>query len=60
MFLGLWFVAFSAPLAAVMVCAADRIVGLVRRRPGLTRAIDYGFAALFGAFAVRILTTQSR
>jgi threonine/homoserine/homoserine lactone efflux protein len=60
LFLGLYFVAFTTPLGALMVFGADRVVALLRARPGLLRMLDYGFAAMFGAFAVRILTTQGR
>jgi threonine/homoserine/homoserine lactone efflux protein len=60
LFLGLYFVAFSTPLAALMVLGADRVIGLLRQRPRLMRAIDLTFAGLFGAFAIRILATESR
>jgi threonine/homoserine/homoserine lactone efflux protein len=59
-FLGLYFVAFSAPLAALMVMGADKILATLRRRPRMLRAIDYSFAGLFSAFALKILTTQTR
>ncbi|HEX2555357.1 MAG TPA: LysE family translocator [Microvirga sp.] len=59
-FLGFYFVAFTAPLAALLVLGAERVVALLRTRPRVMRAIDYSFAALFGAFALRILTTTSR
>ncbi len=55
-FLGLYFIAFSAPLAALMVLGAERVIALLRGHPRMMRAIDYSFAGLFGAFAVRILT----
>jgi threonine/homoserine/homoserine lactone efflux protein len=56
LFLGLYFVAFSAPLAALMVLGAERVIALLGGHPRMMRAIDYSFAGLFGAFAVRILT----
>lgn len=59
-FLGLYFIAFSTPLAALMIFGAERVIALLRGRPKVMRAIDYSFAALFGAFAVKILTTQER
>ena len=55
LFLGLYFVAFTAPLAALMILTAERVIALLRNRPRLLRAIDYGFAGLFSAFALRIL-----
>ena len=59
-FLGLYFIAFSTPLAALMILGAERVIALLRDYPKVMRAIDYSFAALFGAFAVKILTTQGR
>jgi threonine/homoserine/homoserine lactone efflux protein len=59
-FLGLYFVAFSIPLAVALIFGAERLIALLKRRPRLLRAVDYGFAALFGAFAIRILTAQGR
>ncbi|MDQ4135046.1 MAG: LysE family translocator [Pseudomonadota bacterium] len=59
-FLGLYFVAFTAPLAALLVLGADRVIALLRTRPRVMRVIDYSFAALFGAFALKILTATSR
>jgi threonine/homoserine/homoserine lactone efflux protein len=43
-----------------MVLAADGFSRLLRARPRITRAIDYLFASVFAAFAVRILMTQGR
>jgi threonine/homoserine/homoserine lactone efflux protein len=60
LFLGLYFIAFSAPLAALMILGAERVIALLKGRPRVMRAIDYTFAGLFGAFAVKILTTQAR
>ena len=57
-FLGLYFVAFTAPLGAVLVVGAERVVTLLRRRPRVMRAIDYSFAGLFSAFALKILATS--
>jgi threonine/homoserine/homoserine lactone efflux protein len=59
-FLGLYFIAFSTPLAALLIFAAERVIGLLKRRPRAMRVIDYGFATLFGAFAVKILAMQGR
>ncbi len=59
-FLGLYFIAFSTPLAALMILGADRVIAALRGRPRLMRAIDYAFAGLFGAFALKILSAQGR
>ena len=59
-FLGLYFIAFSAPLAALLILGAERVIALLKGRPGVMRVIDYSFAGLFGALALKILTTQAR
>jgi threonine/homoserine/homoserine lactone efflux protein len=59
-FLGLYFIAFSAPLAALMILGAEQVIALLKSRPRVMRAIDYTFAGLFGAFALKILTAQGR
>jgi threonine/homoserine/homoserine lactone efflux protein len=59
-FLGLYFVAFTAPLGALMVLAAEKVVATLRARPRLLRAVDYSFAGLFSAFAVKILAVSAR
>jgi threonine/homoserine/homoserine lactone efflux protein len=60
LFLGLYFIAFSTPLAALLVLGAERTIGLLTRHPRAMRAIDYTFAGVFGAFALRIATMPGR
>jgi threonine/homoserine/homoserine lactone efflux protein len=60
LFLGIYFVVQSYPLAVLLILGAERLVGGLKRRPRFLRAIDWLFAGVFGAFAVRILATQSR
>jgi threonine/homoserine/homoserine lactone efflux protein len=60
LFLGLYFVALTTPMGAVMILGADKVIALLRNRPKLMRGIDYTFAGLFSAFALRILATSSR
>jgi threonine/homoserine/homoserine lactone efflux protein len=60
LFLGLYFVFFTVPLCALMVLGAEEVIALLKTRPRVMRAIDYAFAGIFGAFAVKILTTQGR
>lgn len=59
-FLGLFMVVFSLPLSVALVLGAGRVVEGLRRRPRLMRGIDYLFAGIFGAFAIRILTAEGR
>lgn len=60
LFLGLYFILFSLPLAIAMILGAERVVETLRARPRVMRAMDYAFAGLFGAFALRILATQGK
>jgi threonine/homoserine/homoserine lactone efflux protein len=60
LFLGFYFTAINLPLCALLVLGADRVIALLRRRPRVMRAIDYTFAGIFGAFAVKILAMPGR
>jgi threonine/homoserine/homoserine lactone efflux protein len=60
LFLGLYFIAVSLPLAIALIVAADRVIAGLQCRPRLMRAMDSSFAGLFGAFAVKILAAQGR
>jgi threonine/homoserine/homoserine lactone efflux protein len=57
-FLGLYFVALTAPMAAAMILGAEKVIALLRSRPRVMRAIDYSFAGLFSAFAIKILAAS--
>ena len=59
-FLGLTFIVVSLPLTIAMVIAADKLAALLRGNPRVTRIVDYVFAGVFSAFAVKILTAQAR
>jgi threonine/homoserine/homoserine lactone efflux protein len=58
-FLGLYFVAVSIPLAIVMILGAERLIGYLKARPKALRVIDWTFGGIFGVFAVKILLTQA-
>jgi threonine/homoserine/homoserine lactone efflux protein len=60
LFLGLLFIPLSILVTAPMVLAADGFSRMLRRRPLVTRGVDYLFAGVFAAFALRILTAQAR
>ncbi len=60
LFLGIYFIVFSAPLCVLLILGAERLIALLKRRPRVLRVIDYVFAGLFGAFAVKMLATQAR
>lgn len=59
-FLGFLFIVVSLPLTMPMVIAADRFAGLLRKSPRVTRVVDYLFAGVFSAFALKILTAQTK
>jgi threonine/homoserine/homoserine lactone efflux protein len=59
-FLGVYMVVFTAPIAALMILGADRVVSSLKKRPQIMRGIDYAFAGIFGAFAVKILLTDNK
>jgi threonine/homoserine/homoserine lactone efflux protein len=58
LFLGLLFYVLALPLTLPMVLAAGALTNFFRRSPRATRMIDYAFATIFGAFAIRILLTE--
>lgn len=60
LFLGIYFVVLTSPLAVLMILGAERLVRSLQRNPRVLRVIDWAFAGVFGAFAARILTTQGR
>jgi threonine/homoserine/homoserine lactone efflux protein len=59
MFLGLYFIVLAVPICFVLILAAERFTAAIRRSPKAMRAIDYLFAGLMGAFAVRLLFAQA-
>lgn len=60
LFLGLYFIALTGPMGALMILGADKVIALLRNHPRVMRGIDYSFAGLFSAFAIKILTTSAR
>lgn len=59
-FLGFLFVVISLPIVIAIVVGAERLAEWLKRHTRVMRAVDYGFAGIFSAFAVRILFTQGR
>lgn len=58
--LGAIFIVGSLPVNIPIIFAAEQFSHLLTRTPAVTRVIDYLFAGIFSAFAVRILTAQAR
>jgi threonine/homoserine/homoserine lactone efflux protein len=59
MFLGLYFIALGIPICIALIFLAERFTDAIRRSPKVMRAIDYLFAGLMGAFAIRLLFARS-
>ena len=59
-FLGMFFIGFAALVTVPMILAADRFAGLLKKSPRVTRVIDFLFAGVFSAFALKILTAQAK
>ncbi len=57
-FLGLLFIVIAVPMTIPMIVAADSFSGLLKKSPRVTRVMDYLFAGVFSAFAVKILLTE--
>ena len=57
-FLGLVFVVIATPISAAMVASAAGLARFLKQMPRAMRVIDWLFAGIFGAFAVRLLLTQ--
>ena len=55
LFLGLYFVALSVPICALLILLAERFTTAIRRSPRATRLVDWLFAGLMGTFAARLL-----
>ena len=58
--LGLLLIPISLPVTVPMVLAADGFASLLKRMPRVMRVVDYLFAGVFSAFAIRILTAPAR
>ncbi len=58
--LGLGFIAITTPVNALVILAAGRFVGAIKRNPRALRGFDYGFAALMSVFAARLIWDEAR
>lgn len=59
-FLGLMFIVVSIPVTAPMILAADGFAAMMKRNPRVTRVVDYLFAGVFSAFALKVITAQAK
>ncbi|MEQ8696805.1 MAG: LysE family translocator [Bauldia litoralis] len=60
LFLGLFFAVVNTPICVGLIVFADRIAGFLKRSPKATRLVDWAFATVLGAFAVRLVLAESR
>jgi threonine/homoserine/homoserine lactone efflux protein len=60
LFLGLFFTLINIPVCAGLILSADGIARLIGRSARVTRIVDYLFAGVLGAFAVKLIFTQAR
>ena len=60
LFLGLIFTAVNIPVCGGIILAADRIAVLLKRSSAASRIVDWVFAGVLGAFALRLVFTQAK
>ena len=59
-FLGSMFIVLSIPVTVPMVLAAEKFSAAMKASPRVTGVVDYLFAGVFSAFALKILTAQAK
>ena len=57
-FLGLYFTLFSTICSIIIILAVDQVSKTLKKNRKVTRVIDWIFAGVFGAFALRILLAE--
>lgn len=60
LFLGLMFVVVATPISIAMIWSAGSLASFLKRSPRTTRAVDWLFASVMGAFAVRLILAQGK
>lgn len=60
LFLGLTFMVINVPVCLALIFSAGGIARLLRRSPKVTRFVDWLFAGVLGAFAVKLVLTEAR
>jgi threonine/homoserine/homoserine lactone efflux protein len=59
-FLGALFVVMSVLVTTPMVLAAEKFAAAMKASPKVTRVVDWLFAGVFSAFALKIITAQAK
>lgn len=57
-FLGVFFLVIATPMVVPMILAADWMADTLKRNRKAARTMDYLFATVFGAFALKILAER--
>ena len=60
LFLGLTFMVINVPVCGGIILASSRIANLLKRSSRAARLVDWLFASVLGAFAVKLLLTHSK
>jgi threonine/homoserine/homoserine lactone efflux protein len=60
LFLGLFFAVVNIPICVGLIFFAGQIAGFLKRSPKATRLVDWAFAGVLGAFAVRLVLAEGR
>ena len=60
LFLGLTFIVVNVPVCVPLIFSAGQVARFLRRSPRATRLVDWLFAGVLGAFAARLIVTESR
>lgn len=58
--LGAGFIGVAVPICVAQILLAGAVADVLRRSPRATRAIDYVFAGVMGAFAVRLAFAEGK
>lgn len=58
--LGVGFILVAIPICTAQILLAGAIAGFLKRSPRATRAIDYVFAGVMGAFAIRLAFAEGK
>lgn len=59
-FLGIFFLIVSIPTILPTILVANRFAHFLTRQPKVARGLDYAFAGIFSAFAIKLLLAQNR
>ncbi|HZP21566.1 MAG TPA: LysE family translocator [Bauldia sp.] len=60
LFLGLFFAVINIPTCLPLIFSAGHIAALLKRSPRATRFVDWLFAGVLSAFAVKLILTQAQ